>query len=87
MSDWRADNASHLRGFKLHRRRYTKWSGDWDHDHCAGCSAKFAESDGADILHEGWTIGEGYPKGADYEWVCLECFAALNGEMGRSQGP
>ncbi len=84
MSDWRTENAKHLRGLTLHRRRWTKPRDDWDHDHCVGCQAKFAEFDGPEIQHEGFTTGADYKKGAGYEWVCRQCFADLQSEMGWS---
>ena len=82
MTDWRIDNAERLRGLRLHRRKYTRWSKTWDHDHCAGCWAKFAEFEGPDIQHEGYATGDDYEKGSEYDWVCLDCFAALKEEMG-----
>ena len=82
MADWRAENAEHLKGLTLHRQKYTQWSESWDHDHCSGCWAKFAEFDGPDILHEGFATGDDYERGARYEWVCPECFFELKTEMG-----
>jgi hypothetical protein len=79
---WRIDNAHHLAGLYLHFRRYTRWSESWDHDHCAACWAKFAEYDGPEIVHEGYATGPDYPRGADYEWVCPECFTDLAGILG-----
>lgn len=87
MTDWRAENASDLRGLTLHRRKYTKWSEDWDHDHCAACGAEFAEFDAPNIQHEGYATGDDYPRGAAYEWVCLRCFNDLKTEMEWSESP
>ena len=78
---WRIDNAVSLKGLRLQFLRYTKPSEKWDHDHCAGCWAKFAEFDGPDILHEGYATCDDYPKGARYEWVCKCCFDDLRDEM------
>ena len=78
---WRIDSASHLKGLRLHLRRYTKWREGWDHDHCAACWAKFAEFEGPDILHEGYATGEDYPRGSGYEWVCKTCFDDLKHDM------
>jgi hypothetical protein len=75
--DWRIAAAGRLRGLTLHFRLYTRWSEEWDHDHCAACAAKFAEFDEPDILHEGYTTGPDYPKGEEYEWVCPACFKEL----------
>jgi hypothetical protein len=78
---WRIDNAMHLKGLKLHFRRYTRWSESWDHDHCTACSAKFAEFDGPDIQHEGYATGDDYPRGAGYEWVCRTSFEDLKADL------
>jgi hypothetical protein len=66
---WRIDNVSHLKGLRLQFRRYSRWSESWDHDHCAACWVKLAESEGPDVQHEGYATCEDYPKGACYEWV------------------
>jgi hypothetical protein len=84
--DWRVDNAQHLKGFTLHFKKYTRWSETWDHDHCAGCWAKFAEVDGPDIQHQGYATGPDYPKGANYDWVCEDCFRELKDVMGWKTG-
>jgi hypothetical protein len=79
--DWRIDNAEHLKGVRLQYLRYTQPSPTWDHDHCAGCWAKFAEFEGEDILHEGYTTCEDDPRGACCDWVCPSCFGDLKDEM------
>jgi hypothetical protein len=78
---WRLDNARHLLGLTLQWRSYQAWSSDWDHDHCAACSAKFMEGNAADTLHEGFATRDDYPKGAGYEWVCRHCFEDLKLDM------
>src|SRR5262245_27913415 len=78
---WRIDNANHLKGVRLQFRHYSRPSESWDHDHCAACWAKFAEFDGADVQHEGYTTCKDYPRGAGYEWICQTCFADLKDEM------
>lgn len=80
--DWRLHNARHLAGQTLHRQPYKQWSDTWDHDHCAACFAKFAEFDGPGVQHVGFATGDGYEKGADYEWVCQSCFADLKDRVG-----
>jgi hypothetical protein len=80
-NQWRIDNAQHLKGLRLQFRPYARWSESWDHDHCAACWKKFAESEGEDIQHEGYATGDDYPRGACYEWVCSDCFNALKNEM------
>ncbi|MGK9165810.1 hypothetical protein KXR53_05905 [Inquilinus limosus] len=78
---WRADFAKHLKGARLQYRRYERWSETWDHDHCAGCWAKFMEAGGPDIQDEGYTTCDDYEEGAGYEWVCRECFDILKEHM------
>lgn len=79
---WRIENARMLKGVKLQRQRYSRWSESWDHDHCAACWATFAEFDGPDFQHEGYATCEDYPLGARYDWVCCTCFSDLQDEMG-----
>jgi hypothetical protein len=79
---WRIDNAQHLRAVRLKLQPYRQPSEAWDHDHCAGCWAKFAEFEGADIHHEGYATCSDYPKGARYEWVCATCFIDLQWTAG-----
>jgi hypothetical protein len=78
---WRIDNARHLKGLRLRFSRYTRWSASWDHDHGAACWAKFAEFDGPDIQHEGFTIDHDYKFGPRYDWVCQKCFTDLKAVM------
>ena len=82
MADWRLDNVEHLRGQRLRRKRWVKWSESWDHDHCEACFTKFAEFDGPGIQKEGYATCEEYGHGADYGWVCVPCFNDLHDEMG-----
>jgi hypothetical protein len=82
--DWRAQNAGHLKGLRLHFTTWTRPKPDWDHDHCSGCWAKFADFDGPDIQRAGYTTGDDYTRGARYEWVCVECFRDLKDAMGWS---
>jgi hypothetical protein len=53
MADWRLENVKRFKGARFWRKPYTMPSPSWDHDHCIGCWAKFAEFDGPDIQHEG----------------------------------
>jgi len=85
--DWRIANAEHLKGQRLHFRRYRRWSDTWDHDHCAACWAKFTEDGDADIQHEGYATGDDYRLGAAYDWVCRSCFEDLKEEMQWSAAP
>lgn len=63
-----------LRGIKLQFKRYRAPSGEWDHDHCHFCGAKFFEPDDPEYLHYGYATCEDYYWGAEYEWICEECF-------------
>lgn len=58
MADYRFDALKRLRGATFRPAVYRKPSDQWDHDHCEGCWAKFAEFDGSDILHEGYVYSE-----------------------------
>jgi len=35
---------------------------------------------GEGIIHEGYAVTADYPHGADYEWICPDCF-----ELGKDQ--
>jgi hypothetical protein len=78
----RIQQASTLRGATLKRKKYTRYSAEWDHDHCAACWAKFAEREGTGIVHEGYATTAEYDLGEDDDWVCPQCFADLRDEMG-----
>ena len=84
--DWRIDNARHLKGLTLHFRQWKRPRPDWDHDHCAACYVKLADFDAPDVQRSGYATGADYPKGAGYEWVCVECFRDLKEAMGWSAG-
>jgi len=82
MSDWRADNARNLSGFAFRWQTYRAPRTDWDHDHCEGCVAKFAEIDGEDILHEGYASDVRFKdRPGYYDWICADCFRDLKDEM------
>jgi hypothetical protein len=75
--DWRYLNAEILRGLSFIRKPYQLYREGWDHDHCTGCYAKFMVEPGPDILTEGWAVDASHPQGADYAWVCPECYDLL----------
>jgi hypothetical protein len=85
MTDWRLDNVRGLESLRFRRKQYRRWSESWDHDHCAACSAKFAEFDAPHILHEGYATCEDYKHGADYDWLCVTCFNELRDVMNWSE--
>jgi hypothetical protein len=78
---YRLDFARHLKGLRLQFCRYTQPSDTWDHDHCAGCNAKFAEFEAPDILHHGYTTCDDYVHGPEYDWICETCFQDLRQDM------
>jgi len=85
MDDWRIDNLGDgLRGASFVRKVYRAPSEEWDHDHCAACTAKLMEASRGvpDTLHEGYAVTDAYPLGEEYEWVCAPCFAELQAVMG-----
>lgn len=68
-SDWRLQGQEqNLKGVTLYWKRYKVTRENWDHDHCEFCWAKFAELDGSDIFHEGYTTED------EYNWICKHCF-------------
>lgn len=80
--DWRYETAKFLRGQAFEWKPYRVYREGWDHDHCAGCTAKFMAAPGPDILTEGWAVDDTYRLGPEYEWVCSECFDLLSGPLG-----
>ena len=43
--------------------------------------AKFAEFNGDNIQHEGYTTCDDYVHGACYHWICCACFNDLKDDM------
>jgi hypothetical protein len=85
--DWRLKHLGtqpYLRGVRFQRMRYRAYRPGWDHDHCVACWAKFAEADlpNEPIQREGHTTCSDYQHGAEYDWVCLECFELFKDAMG-----
>ena len=76
--DWRIDNCKHVRGERFHRKQYRAPREDWDHDHCLACWATFADFEGPEILHEGYATLAESKWGADYHWICAQCFNDLH---------
>jgi len=67
--DWRYSNIYHLEGLTFTLAKYNAPSEEWDHDHCNGCWAKFADFDGADILHEGYVTAIPYEETPEPEFI------------------
>jgi hypothetical protein len=82
MTDWRLDFCKHLRGVRLRHAKWVQPHPDWDHDHCAACWRKFSDRIAPDVQHEGFATCEDYKYGADYDWVCEQCFRELKDVMG-----
>jgi len=85
--DWRYEHLQtqpYLRGVRLQLMKYRAYRPGWEHDHCVGCWAKFAEHDDPvePIEHEGYTTTGEYKHGAQYEWVCPRCFSDFREAMG-----
>jgi hypothetical protein len=64
-ADWRYDRLKWLQGCTFRFLEYHAPSKEWDHDHCAGCWAKFADFDGPDILRKGFVYAEPYEVGPE----------------------
>ena len=92
VDNWRLEHLQdqpYLRGVRFQKLRWRQRSPTWDHDHCVACWARFAELDRPDepIFHEGFTTCADYQHGAEYDWVCPECFAEFKEEMGWIEAP
>lgn len=67
--DWRFNRLNNLRGKTFRFIKYRVPSKEWDHDHCDGCWARFAEYDGPDVLHEGYVHTEPYEERPEPEFI------------------
>jgi phage terminase large subunit-like protein len=68
-NDWRLNGQEdYLKGVTLSWRKYSRYSKEWEHDHCEFCWAKFMEQPGPEILTEGYTTPD------KYRWICKTCF-------------
>ena len=67
--DWRLLRGQEewLKGRRLMKIPYFRWSETWDHEHCEFCFAKFSAADGD--LHEGYVTADDKRS-----WICPECF-------------
>lgn len=57
-TDWRFNSLKAFQGKVFRLAEYHVPSPEWDHDHCEGCWARFADYDGPDVLHEGYVYAE-----------------------------
>jgi hypothetical protein len=80
-NDWRLVNARHLQGVAFRWKRYSQRTTRADHDHCASCMVKFAAYQADTVLNEGYAVTADYEHGEGYEWICLDCFQALNEQL------
>ena len=65
--DWRIfDQPDYLYKAVCEKRKYTKYSETWDHEHCVFCWAKISEYEGD--IHECY-----HAIDADV-WICEACF-------------
>jgi len=68
-NDWRLQGQEeYLLGVRLVWKKYTRYSENWDHDHCEFCYAIFMEEEGPNVLHEGFATED------NYRWVCQACY-------------
>jgi len=73
--DWRLTGQHrYLHGATLVRKSYRAYSETWDHDHCSFCWATFRDSPEPDVLTEGYATTAEHERGADYHWICKQCF-------------
>jgi hypothetical protein len=51
---YKLDSLERLRASSFQLADYTAPNAEWDHDHCVGCWAKFADFDAPEVLHRGY---------------------------------
>ena len=67
--DWRYENIRRLQGAAFGFAKYRAPSDEWDHDHCRGCWAKFADLHGPGILHEGYVTALPIEETSEPEFI------------------
>jgi len=70
-NDWRLMNQeTYLKSVTLYHRKYRQnaLKPNWNHDHCAFCSAKFSLASSPELLKEG------YATENDNHWICTQCY-------------
>jgi hypothetical protein len=78
--------AEYQRGVCWEWRWWTEREPGWNHDHCIGCWATFADIDGPDYLRAGYTTRAEHRNGAGYWWLCEKCFDEHKMRLGWSDG-
>jgi hypothetical protein len=73
--------AKRLKGVRIQFLSYEPPSKNWDHDHCAACTAKSGKAEASELLHEGYTTCDDCKHGARDEWICKNCFAESKDEV------
>ena len=67
--DWRYSKISGVARATFRFTKYRAPSQKWDHDHCEGCWAKFAEFDGPGVLHEGYVTASPFQEMPEPEFI------------------
>jgi hypothetical protein len=76
--DWRlTGQAKYLQGAALTWKAYHAPRETWDHDHCSFCWATFSDKEPG-ALTAGYATMAEHEHGADYHWVCKQCFEDFN---------
>ena len=72
--DWREQGQEeYLRGLTFAKRKYKRYSEQWDHDHCEFCWSKFCEESSKEATRGG-CFTDGYATLDSYRWICETCF-------------
>ncbi len=92
--DWRLTGQEDiLSRATLVRKPYRAPSATWEHDHCEFCWAKFMDPNFSeehrlyiethpDVATEGFTTTDERANGADYYWICADCYADFADRFG-----
>jgi hypothetical protein len=92
--DWRlTGQEDYLAGADWIRKRYRVFSDTWEHDHCEFCWTKFMDpefslehrkyvAENSEVLTEGYTTTADHSQGAEFYWVCPQCFDDFTARFG-----
>jgi hypothetical protein len=76
--DWRLEMVQGAEGYSWTLKSYRQPRPDWDHDHCLACGQKIAETEmDGQAQTSGYAVGDEHPRGADYDWLCVDCAEQL----------